>query len=308
MKKTIIFLILTIVVSASASPDETCCPTRDLAMRPISMPPGQEQGLSNFYQGAVLYPLIWDAIESTDSACPEISYYDLEAKAAADDLARKIDQAVRKEKGWPPNTAGWKPSPPDDDMDYVFVGDLTADQVTGKNRSGNLEGKFTFHLRLLDHHHDQVLKDGSTSWAGGIMDGANLVETLTKSFTPVPRLLEDYERIPEKARVDVPNDEVQAGQITYIKLSELFDKDGRPTQWWQRLFVHVEKGAFLNAEQKVEKFGKLYYVFRAGNGTVNMKYQAPNAITLTSAILPHLSIVPATRRTSLWPLLPSHPR
>lgn len=31
---------------------------------------GQEQDLSNFYEGAVLHPLIWDAIESMDALEP----------------------------------------------------------------------------------------------------------------------------------------------------------------------------------------------------------------------------------------------
>jgi hypothetical protein len=246
-------------------------------MMPTPMPAGQEQDLSNFYEGAVLHPLIWDAIDSMDASCPEISFYDLEAKAAADDRIAKIDAAVRKQKGWPPDPEPWKPSPPEKEMDYVLRGTLTADQVTGKDLSGNLEGKFTFRLALVDHHHkDTVVKEASTSWTGGIMYGGDAVEGMAGTFRPLPPLLKGYERIPETAQIDVPKDQVEAGETETITLSKLFDKDGRQTQWWQRLCVHIEKGKILNAEKVEVDDGKNYYIFRADKGTVKISYQAPD--------------------------------
>jgi hypothetical protein len=278
IKKVLMCVLLAVVCQGGLGPaDETCCPTRDLAMMPTPMPAGQEQDLTNLYEGAVLHPLIWDAIESMDASCPEISFYDLEAKAAADDRVVKIEAAVRKQKGLPPEKNPWKPAPPQNDMDYILRGTLSADRVTGKNLSGNLEGSFTFHLELVDHHHNNsVLKEAPVSWTGGIMDGLNRVEDMAGSFRPLPPLLKGYERIAEKAKVEMPEDEVQAGHTETITLSELFDKDGRQTQYWQRLLVHVEKGKILNAEQVVEDDGKTYYIFRAKQGTVDVRYQAPD--------------------------------
>lgn len=280
MKKALFFAALGTFCLGSLGPsDETCCPTRDLAMMPTPMPAGQEQDLSNLFEGAVLHPLIWDAIESMDASCPEISFYDLEAKAEADDRVVKIDKAWRKQKGLPPDKDAWKPPPPEEQMDYILRGSLTANKVTGKDLSGNLEGAFTFNLKLVDHHHnDEVLKEDSRSWTGGIMDRGAFaaIESMAESFRPLPPLLKGYERIAETAKIDVPNDQVEAGETETIKLSELLDKDGRQTQWWQRLLVHIEKGKITNAEQVVDAHGKTYYIFRAKQGTVDINYQAPD--------------------------------
>ncbi len=277
-KQAIVFMVLAAAcLGQFGQSDETCCPTRELAMMPTPMPAGQEQDLSNFYEGAVLHPLIWDAIDSIDAGCPEISFYDLPAKAEAEDLVVKIDAAVRKQKGLPADKNAWKPPPPEKDMDYVLKAKLLADQVTGKDLSGNLEGTFTFHLALVDHHHkDAVVKEGSVSWTGGIMHGGDAVESMAEKFRPLPPLLKGYERFPEKARIEVPDDQAEAGDTTAITLSKLLDKDGRQTQWWQRLFVHIEKGKILNAEEVKEHQGKNYYIFRADKGTVEIQYQAPD--------------------------------
>jgi len=274
-------ILLAIIAVASAgnlgSTDETCCPTRDLAMMPTPMPAGQAQDLTNLFEGAVLGPLIWDAIESIDAACPEISFYDLEAKAWAEDIVVKIDAAARRQKGWPPDPNPWKPSPPGKDMDYLLRGTLTANKVTGKDLSGNLEGTFTFHLALVDHHHkDAVVKEDSRTWTGGIMQGLDDVENMAGAFRPLPPLLKGYERIPMSSRVEKSDREVEAGQTESITVSELYDKEGQKTRYWQRLFVHVEKGNILNAEQVEEHEGQNYYIFRANEGTVNILYRAPD--------------------------------
>jgi hypothetical protein len=274
MKKVMVFMVLAAICLGRLGPsDETCCPTRDIAVIPPQVPAGQGQDLSIYYKGAVQNPLDKDALESTD--CPEINIINLENAATMQDINQKIDAALQKQKGLPPDKVTLPP--PEKNMDYVFRGSLTADQVTGKSLSGNLEGKFNFQLELVDHHHkNTVVKEGSASWTGGILDGVDAVESLAGSFRPLPPLLNGYERIPEKANIDVPKDKIEAGHTETITLSELFDKDGRQTQWWQRLFVHIEKGKILNAEQIVEHKGKQYYIFRANEGTVKIQYQAPD--------------------------------
>jgi hypothetical protein len=277
-KQALVFIVLAAAcLGLPGQDEETCCQSRDLAMMPTPMPAGQEQDLTNLFEGAVLHPLIWDAIESMDASCPEISFYDLEAKAAADDRVAKIDAAVRKQKGWPPDPDPWKPPPPEKDMDYVLRGTLTANQVTGKDLSGNLEGTFTFHLALVDlHHQNAVLMEKPVSWKGGIMHGLKAVEAMAESFRPLPPLLKRYERIPEKAKIDVPEDQAEAGETTTITISGLLDKGGQQAQRWQRLYVHVEKGKILNAERVEVDDGKDYYIFRAGKGTVEIQYLAPD--------------------------------
>jgi hypothetical protein len=274
MNKLMLFMVFAAVCLGRLGPsDETCCPSRDIAVIPPQVPEGHGQDLSIYYAGAVQNPLDKDALESTD--CPEINIVNLENAATMQNINQNIDAALQKQKGLPPDKVTLPP--PENNMDYVFRGSLTEDQVTGKDLPGNLEGKFTFRLELVDHHHSNtVVKEGFVSWTGDILHGVEAVESLAGSFRPLPPLLNGYERIPENAHINVPNDKVEAGHIETITFSELFDKDGRQTQWWQRLFVHIEKGKILNAEQIVEHKGKQYYIFRANEGTVKIKYQAPD--------------------------------
>jgi hypothetical protein len=260
---------------------KTCC-HRQLGMMPMEMPNGQEVDLTAFFRGMVIGPLILPTI---DCDCPEIDFSNVEAMKDSYELMQKIDAALRRRDRLPPlpptNT------PPEDDLDYIFVATLTADQVTGKTKrecdpefpsdcwGGNLEGTFTFHVQLLDHHNNRTVKEDSTSWSGHIwLDVGNRVEELSKSlFLPLDTLIRDYERTPERARVEVPNDTAQAADTVTIKLSELRDDEGRPTQEWQRVLVKVEKGKILNAETK----WKEYYVFKVGDqASVAVQYRAPN--------------------------------
>jgi hypothetical protein len=252
---------------------------------PIALPDGQEQdagAVSTFFRGMVQGPL---EMPTLNCDCPSFNWVNAKAMKAAYIQMQKIDAALRRRDHLPPLPP--TTTTPEEDLDYVFVGSITADQVTGKTKrecdpespgdcwGGNLEGTFTFHLKLLDHHNSKTVKEGSTSWSGHIwLDVGNRVEELSKSlFLPLDTLIRDYERTPERARVEVPNDTAQAGDSVTIKLSELRDEEGRPTQAWQRILVKVEKGKILNAETKIKEF----YVFRAGEqGAVAVQYRAPD--------------------------------
>jgi len=254
-----------------------------LGMKHVAMPAGQEVDLTGFFETMVIGPLM---MPSLNCDCPKIDFYDHDAMQEAYERANQIDAAVSRRDHLPPLPP--MATAPEEHLHYIFVGTLTADQVTGKTprecdpeypedcSGGNLEGTFTFHVQLLDQHNNRTVREGSTSWTGHILfDVGHRVEELSKSlFLPLDQLIRDYERTPESARVEVPNDTAQAGETTEIKVSELRNEEGRPTQDWQRIVVKVEKGTILNAEAKVEG----YYVIKVGTDpAVTVQYRAPDA-------------------------------
>jgi len=254
-------------------------------MLPITVPADQADPdfVDVFFRGMVIGPL---QMPTLDCDCPAIEWKSLEGMRAAYELSQNIDAALRRRDRLPPLPRS--STPPEEDLHYVFIGTLTAEQVTGKTPrecdpeypedcwGGNLEGTFTFHVKLMDQHHGQTLNEGSVSWTGHIWcDVGNRVEELSKSlFLPLDQLIRDHERTPESARVEVPNDTAQAGETTEIKVSELRNEEGQPTQDWQRIVVKVEKGTILNAEAQHEG----YYVFKVGTDpAVTVQYRAPDA-------------------------------
>jgi hypothetical protein len=263
----------------------TCC-KRDLGMMPVAMPAGQEVDLKNFFESMVIGPLLMPTV---DCDCPTIDFYDHDALKEVYERYEKIDAAVRRRDHLPPVPS--TSTPPEEVLHYLFVGTLTADHVTGKTKrecdpespgdcwGGNLEGTFTFHVKLFDQHNKQTLNEGSVSWTGHILfDVGNRVKDLSKSlFLPLDKLIRDYERTPEGARVEVPNNTAQAGDTVSIKISDLRNEEGQPTQEWQRILVKVEKGKILNADSRLSEKEGGYYVFKAGkNAEVNVQYRAPD--------------------------------
>ena len=281
----IVLMGVLLALSASEGAAETCC-HRELAMRPIAMPEGQEQqeSLSTFFQGMVIGPL---EMPTLDDKCPDFDFVSYAAMQDAYRLAREVFAATRRRDGLPPMPP--TVAAPEQDLDYVFVGEITADEVTGKTprecdpeypedcRGGFLEGTFTFRVKLVDHHRGQTLKEGSVSWTGHLwLDVGNRIEELSKSlFLPLDEIVREYERIPETAAVALPTEAVGAGETVTISLSDLFDHRGQQTQPWQRLLIKVEKGTILNGEQD-QQAKEGYHVFRAGSdGIVRVQYRAP---------------------------------
>jgi len=272
-------------------------------MMPTKMPEGQVDDLSGFIEGAVIGPLMDQTLGLTKgmekATCPKIEYYDIEAKIEREKLVDAIFAAAARQKHWPvPEPAT---EPPEWEMDYVFRATLTADHVDGKSEreceegyepgtqhcwGGDLKGTFTFSLKLVDHHHDDaILKEDRITWSGSILEGLGFwrlggadgspIRQVVNTFMPLQEIFRKYERIPETAKVTLPDDVVGAGEAVTITLSDLLDDQGQQTQPWQRILVKVEKGTILNAE-KDAYVEEGYSVFRAGKeGTVKVQYLAP---------------------------------
>ena len=299
---SVVLIGLAFLLMAGTGEAATCC-TRQLAMMPIDMPVGQKTDLNAFIEGLVIGTLMDQTLglmaAMPEASCPEIEFYDIEAKVRAQQLADAIAAAAARQRNWTVPEP-W-PAPPEWDLDYIFRGTLKADRVTGASEwvceegydpgteyctGGHLQGSFTFTLKLLDHHHgDAILSEGSVSWSGSILEGlgfwreggadASPIRLLVNAFMPLQTLIKEYERIPETATIALPTDVVGAGETVTVTLSDLLDEAGRQTQPWQRLLVRVEKGTILNGENDQE-VTEGYHVFRAGpEGVARVQYRAP---------------------------------
>jgi hypothetical protein len=94
--------------------------------------------------------------------------------------------------------------------------------------------------------------------------------TLAKSFHPLDEVINDYERIPERATIEAEKDPIMSGKKMTVHVKDMRDNRGRTPQPWQRFLVKTEKGKILNGTQQEE-----YRVFEVGGGAIDLVYQAP---------------------------------
>jgi hypothetical protein len=301
MKKTMMLVFLFSLCLGRLGPsdgrsaeDRTCC-SRELGTLPVAMPAGQQNDLSGWFAGAVDSAQVGPSARSN---CPKITFVDTENAKRMDDLIDKMTKASRKQGGLPPLPADNFQY--EKTLDYLFRGTLTAQQITGKTPvsdafgyepgtkkvGGDLIGTFNFNLKLEDPDHNATVKEASCSWTGSILDALGfwrsdgtqdyMIQNLSRQFQPLEQLIRDYERIPEKCQVKLPQNEIEAGKTVTIQLTDLLDSEGRPTQPWQRVLVKVKRGKILNGEARALS-EEAYRVFKVGNGgTIDVQYQAPD--------------------------------
>jgi hypothetical protein len=153
------------------------------------------------------------------------------------------------------------------DHDYLFRGDLVAiggaEDPTG----------YTLNMQFFDHHRGEVVKHGQTSWTGSTGFGEDAVRALATTFLPLDELMLDYERIPELAVVQSSRDPIEAGARMTVHVRDIVDGKSRPSRPWQWILVKAEKGKILNGEAQSEGYRR----FEVGDGSVDLRYKAPDA-------------------------------
>lgn len=267
----------------------TCC--NRIMITPIMKMPEGLRDLWTGSFGAAFYSGFYNSRAFTHG-CPDIEFY-----MAQWELPEEL-QRYHEYFG----TAS------DSDAEYLWVGTVSVDNIQGKPNWSTSSwghwcwkdndcddtpyGDYTFTMKLVDPWHGHtVLKEGSVSWKGGIMDGfshkvdfyqpstdsmnvkiVDLIGDFAKQqFMPLDKIVRDYERIPEKCTVKPEKDPVQTGEKMKITLSEFADSEGRLPQSWDRVLVKAEKGKILNGYDK----GDGFRAFFVGGGTVDVEYQAP---------------------------------
>jgi hypothetical protein len=190
--------------------------------------------------------------------------------------------------------------------DYRFVGVVSPEGRAQAGADGNLRGTFTETVRLIDPDHgDAVLREARVSWTGMLKEGlnhqvsqyepstnsrnqswVNPTGELSKQFLDIDALIYDYERKPQLCRITLEGSSstiVQAGETVTVRLSEIFDHQSRPSQTWQRIVIHPDKGRLLNCTRRSQNPDDC--VFEAGSGTFEFAYQAPDNCKISTDTL-----------------------
>jgi hypothetical protein len=257
----------------------TCC-ERDVLLKKPEMPEGQKWDFGAWITGSIFKGLKEGKSLSCSPTCPiEVWLSDLESKTFSEQFAEyifdsvlEVDPTGYEEENW---EEGIEPGT------QVMAG------------GGSLIGDWTLHVELIDNVHGVTLKEGDFSWEGTIsdinvrrkwIDGAGVyvpyfggyeypLANWIKKFMPKPLnvYLWDYERTPERCKIIPEKQIVVAGEEIKIRIKEITDRKGRPSQRWQRLFVKVDKGQILNGTPR-EKFR----VFEIEDGAIEVEYKAPD--------------------------------
>ena len=148
------------------------------------------------------------------------------------------------------------------DEDYIWKGTLTLNRIDkiepGYWEEGYLEkpnyipgqayGDWTLHMKLINVHFGEVVRQGQTSWTGSASGaGSGAVKNLARTvFSPVDDLIYDYEHIPWSCEVDPEEDEISVGDKMSITIKDIKDSKGREPKPWQRIVVKLEKGEVTN--------------------------------------------------------------
>ena len=265
--------IFSIYQTSICQVQETCC-IREIMLLPIEMPEGQEYDL-NFMLGASIMDGVTDDDYCIENDCPIDVWAKVHPSRVDDDVKRMWDY--------------FKINSPEG-IDYFLHGTIVVDNFDriephygddeGKFTINAVFGDFTFKLELIDLiHNSYVLHEDEVSWSGALDDylykdgyeTVDLINDLAKSFRPYCQRIYDWERIPESCTVKVENDELEGGEKTEIRITDIVDNQGRQSNYFQRIVVEVGIGKINNGAARHP-----YYSYEVGgDGTITIEYEAP---------------------------------
>lgn len=182
-----------------------------------------------------------------------------------------------------------KPSNPEE-PEYSFDAEMVSglDEFTDEGRP--IRSRITVELyfdgeqRELVHRWvvngtwDTVSNTGTTS--------LGLFHKLDASFRDGPdimELLERFEKRPVDCRVNPDKEELDAGEVIDIEITDFKDTFGEKSREFNRLVINAGSGDIMNGEPC--DIGPDYRVFKVDNGTVKVKYKAPTDCNETEDML-----------------------
>jgi len=189
----------------------------------------------------------------------------------------ELNRKIAKEQGWEHLLKPGIPYEPEYSFDTDFVSGL--DEYTDEGHP--IRSRYTVTLyfegeqRELVHRWqtqgtwDTIYNNG-TSWMGHgqklehqYSDGMDIVEIVAR-----------FEKKPTSLLLTPEKEEVSAGEIIDIELSEFTDEFGEPSREFNRLVVHAFAGEIMNGNKC--DIGPDYKVFRVDAGINIIKYRAPD--------------------------------
>jgi len=167
------------------------------------------------------------------------------------------------------------------DTEYSFDVEMVSglDEYTDEERpirsKATVELYFDGEQRELVHRWtaygtwDTVSNTGTTS--------LGLFNKLDQSINAGPdimEILERFEKRPVDCRVSPEKEEQDVGEVIDIELSDFTDMFGERSREFNRIVVHAYSGSIINGEPC--DIGPDYRVFKVDDGTVKVKYRAPD--------------------------------
>jgi hypothetical protein len=194
-----------------------------------------------------------------------------------DPQSMEHNRQVAERDGW---SSLLKPSNPEE-PEYSFDVEMASglDEYTDEGRPirsrVTIELYFDGEQRELVHRWvatgtwDTISNSGTSSL--GLM---NKVMTSLKQGPDIIELLERFEKRPVDCQYTPDTEEPDAGEVINIELSDFTDLFGEKSREFNRLVVHAYSGEIVNGEPC--EIGPDYRVFKVDDGTVKVKYRAPD--------------------------------
>jgi len=185
------------------------------------------------------------------------------------------NRQVAQRDGWSSQLKPSNPSEPEYSFDVEMVSGLN--EYTDEGRP--IRSKITVELyfdgeqRELVHRWvaygtwDTVSNTGTSSL--GLF---NKIEKSLREGPDIIELLERFEKKPVDCRVEPEKEELDAGEVIDIEISEFTDGLGEKSREFNRVVIHAYPGEIINGEPC--EIGPDYRVFKVDNGTVKVKYRA----------------------------------
>lgn len=245
--------------SSPTSGSGTCC-SRSIGALDPKMPPGQLSPMGGWLSDAM------DGTHVADPAnrhCPrDLWILDMDWREQLHLIVNDMGYAA----GAPYDPAAEAAFANFNDLDYLIMGQLTLDQQTdyvarvcepppweGHCVGGDIIGRWTFKMELVDHHRGQVVVDDSVSWSGSIFRGLDTVKEMSRNlpsrykaeYTSLSQVIQDYEGLPEAATLQPEKDPALSGEKMTVHLTDIKDYQGRLSQPWQWVVVKAESRAMV---------------------------------------------------------------
>ena len=114
-----------------------------------------------------------------------------------------------------------------------------------------------------------IPSNSGTTWSGH----GNKLRNRYKEGPYIIEIMERFEKKPVDCQVTPDKEELNAGEVIDIELTNFRDVFGESSREFNRIIVHAYAGEIMNGEEC--NIGPDYKVFRVNDGAITVKYKAP---------------------------------
>jgi hypothetical protein len=87
-------------------------------------------------------------------------------------------------------------------------------------------------------------------------------------------IIKDFEKKPTSCQIKLQKENVNINEVIEIELSDFQDAIGESSREFNRIIIHAPSGEIMNGEESY--IGPDFKVFRVDDGTITVKYRAPD--------------------------------